>query len=159
MSHDETRVQRALSCAFRYALALTHDHWLAEDLVSEACLATASSGARLDEAYLMTAVRWRYIDHIRRSNRERVAQNGLMEDGRSSAVPDRASGPRHSALDGALRSLRPEEREVLFLHVVSGLSVREIMRATDTPRGTILSLLQRGRQKLVDRLQPSQLEV
>ena len=158
MSHDETRVRRALSCAFRYALALTHDHWLAEDLVSEACLATANSGARLDEAYLMTAVRWRYVDHLRRSGRERAAQNGLTEDARSSPAPDRASGPPHSALDGALRSLRPEEREVLFLHVVSGLSVRDIVQATDKPRGTILSLLQRGRQKLADRLQPSELE-
>ena len=56
-------------------------------------------------------------------------------------------------LDRALAALRPEEREVLFLHAVTGLTAREIATISDQLRSTVLSLLQRGRRKVRERMQ------
>ena len=53
-----------------------------------------------------------------------------------------------STLDWMLAQLRDVEREALFLHVVEGYSVNEIAVLTGKPRGTVLSLIHRGRQKL-----------
>jgi RNA polymerase sigma factor (sigma-70 family) len=74
-------------------------------------------------------------------------------------VPECERDQRTERLEVALQRLRPEEREVLFLHVVAGLSVREITRVTRKPRGTILSLLQRGRNKLREQVLAHGVEV
>jgi len=52
------------------------------------------------------------------------------------------------ALESALGTLRPEEREVLFLTAVEGFTAREVSQLTRRPRGTILSLAYRARIKL-----------
>jgi RNA polymerase sigma-70 factor (ECF subfamily) len=46
-------------------------------------------------------------------------------------------------------NLCPEEREALFLHEVEGYSASEISRMIGEPRGTVLSLMHRGRQRLL----------
>jgi RNA polymerase sigma-70 factor (ECF subfamily) len=52
-------------------------------------------------------------------------------------------------IDALLSELRPEEREALFLHGVEGYTASEISRLTGQPRGTVLSLLHRARQRLL----------
>ena len=58
-----------------------------------------------------------------------------------------------TTLDRALATLRPQEREVLFLHAVTGLTAREIATINDQSRSTVLSLLQRGRNKVRQRME------
>jgi RNA polymerase sigma-70 factor (ECF subfamily) len=48
-----------------------------------------------------------------------------------------------------LSELRPEEREALFLHEVEGYTASEISRMTGQPRGTVLSLMHRARERLL----------
>ena len=48
--------------------------------------------------------------------------------------------------------LRPEESETLYLNVVEGYTASEISEQTGSPRGTILSLIHRAREKLVKAL-------
>ena len=48
--------------------------------------------------------------------------------------------------------LRPEESEALYLNVVEGYTASEISEQTGSPRGTILSLIHRAREKLAKAL-------
>ena len=163
MPSNENRIRNTLTQVHRYAVALTGDPWLADDLVGEACIAAIRARATLDQWYLIKAVRSKYVDHIRRERRQRrlneavahqqiAARNGQTD-------PHAHRGPDPGPIEEALNALRPQEREVLFLHVVAGVPVSRIMRITGKPRSTLLSLLQRGRRKLAERLEGRQLEV
>jgi len=48
----------------------------------------------------------------------------------------------------ALETLRPVERESLFLSAVEGYTAQKIADFTQQPRGTILSLIHRARKKV-----------
>jgi Sigma-70, region 4 len=48
-----------------------------------------------------------------------------------------------------LSELRPEDGEALFLHEVEGYTASEISRVTGQPRGTVLSLVYRARERLL----------
>jgi RNA polymerase sigma-70 factor (ECF subfamily) len=61
-------------------------------------------------------------------------------------------GADHVALVQALRKLPTEQRRVLVLHHVAGLTVEEIAREAGTPSGTVKSRLVRGRQALAAQL-------
>ena len=53
-----------------------------------------------------------------------------------------------ATLESALAELKPLERSALYLNVVEGYTAREIGDLLDLPRGTVLSLMYRGRQRL-----------
>ena len=153
----ESTLRDALLGAYRYALALTHDEWLANDLLGDACLSVLRAGGPLDNAYLLKAVRSRFIDHCRRT----VGQPQAVSLNGAACPPARPQRDAHAhddgdaatALDGALSALRPEEREVLFLHAVTGLTAKEIAAISGQSRSTVLSLLQRGRNKVRQRME------
>ena len=56
------------------------------------------------------------------------------------------------AVERALDALAPEQRAVLTLVAVEGLSYREAAEVLDTPIGTVMSRLRRARAALADRL-------
>ncbi len=155
-----------LQNAYRYALALTHDEGLADDVLQEACVGVLHAKAPWNERYLFTAVRNRHIDHCRRQRSQKNAAesaNHVLRV-RSDRAVTRPLSPvelddRRSILHDALGALRPEEREVLFLHAVAGHSAHAIGTLTGRPRSTVLSLLQRGRRKLAEMLHENALEV
>ena len=55
-------------------------------------------------------------------------------------------------IEHALQSIRVEEREAIYLNVVEGYSAQEIAELTQRSRNTVLGLLSRGKQKLVNLL-------
>ncbi len=57
------------------------------------------------------------------------------------------------AVDRAMASLSPEQREVIVLVLVEGLAYREAAELLDIPMGTLTSRLTRGRQALVQLLE------
>ncbi len=155
-SRSESTLREALLGAYGYALALTHDDWLANDLLGDACLSVLRADGPLDNAYLLKAVRSRFIDHCRRAGGGRPRVVSLNGEACPPARPERVGHDDADAgttLARALAALRPEEREVLFLHAVTGLTAREIATISDQSRSTVLSLLQRGRSKLRQRME------
>lgn len=66
-------------------------------------------------------------------------------DDSNSRADAAASGP---ALARALASIRPEERDVLFLYAWADLSYAEIAEALGLPVGTVRSRLSRARTKI-----------
>lgn len=154
-SRSQSTLRETLLGAYRYALALTRDEWIANDLLGDACLSVLRADGPLDTAYLLKAVRSRFIDHCRRAGGERSRVVSLNGEACPPARPERethADTDAATTLDRALAALRPEEREVLFLHAVTGLTAKQIATISDRSRSTVLSLLKRGRSKVRQRM-------
>ena len=137
-----------MQVGFQYAYALTHHHHDAEDLVQTAWLKLYQRyGEVKTKALFFTTIRNAYVDQYRRRKRIRFAV--LSSEHEDFPAPgDAEQKAAESTLDWMLAQLRDVEREALFLHVVEGYSANEIAVLTGKPRGTVLSLIHRGRQKL-----------
>jgi RNA polymerase sigma-70 factor (ECF subfamily) len=137
----------------RFALALTRDGVLADDIVQD-CLerALAAWASRRNEASLRP---WLFaiLHNVWRSRRTR---DGNRPDSRP--LDDSIDEPTQSGgqwerlelrdLDRALGLLPEEQRSLLLLVVVEGLSYEEAARVQEVPLGTVMSRLLRAREKL-----------
>ncbi len=145
---------------YRYALALCHDPDRASDLLQDACVSCIRAQAPWQIHYLFAAIRSRFIDQNRRQMRvvieplggeEELSRLGVLSD----PERDKTFEVDKEVLRWALGELRPEEREVLFLGAVEGYSAREIGELVGRPRGTILSMAHRARQRMRELLRVS----
>ncbi len=83
----------------------------------------------------------------------RKAVNRLKAHHRDTAAPDADPlGPDHVALVQALRRIPAEQRRVIVLHHLVGLSVGEIAYEVGAPAGTVKARLARGRRALAEHL-------
>jgi DNA-directed RNA polymerase specialized sigma24 family protein len=120
-------LEALLHRAYRYALALTGDPVVAED------------------SAVPVPHRPQPVDRPAAPGADRAVR----------AAGPRAPGPRRGLPTGeagqllaALAQLRDEEREALFLCAVEGWTAQEVSDRTGQPRGTVLSLIHRGRIRL-----------
>lgn len=133
---------------YRYALALTHREADAEDLVQEAWLnLTRRYGGVESRAILFTAERNLFIDQYRRRNRIEFTSLDQPEPPELPVVEADEAGLKGD-LEALLATLRPAEREVLFLHYHHGHTADEIAQLHGLGRGTVLSLIHRAIAKL-----------
>jgi RNA polymerase sigma factor (sigma-70 family) len=144
----------------RFARALARDAADADDLV-QAALERAlrarhqwAPGTRLD-AWMMRIVRNCWIDEAR--SRARRARTFVPEEegemvGSEAHREIEVRAELH-AVDKAMSSLSPEQREVIALVLVEGLAYREAADLLDIPIGTLTSRLTRGRQALAQMLE------
>lgn len=155
----EVGTEELLRQGYRFALSLTHDPSQAEDLLQDAWVAVLGAKGPRTAAYLITAVRSRWVDRHRRAliaptesldAKPRLAREVEREFW---ADPCHAAAMRRS-LGRALGLLRPEERAVLLLSAVEGYTAAEIGKLLDAPRGTVLSLMHRTRAKMRRWLDP-----
>jgi RNA polymerase sigma-70 factor, ECF subfamily len=142
----ESDQRELLQAAFRYAFSLTHHQCDAEDLVQSAWLKLLSMKGKVPaKPLLLVTIRNLFFDELRRRKIVSFCPLGEGEPmARQSAKPS-----TFGDIDALLSELRPEEREALFLHWVEGYTASEISRLTGQPRGTVLSLLHRARQRLL----------
>jgi len=61
-----------------------------------------------------------------------------------------ALSPDHVALVAALRALPHRQRQAIVLHYIADMTVADIAAELNTPRGTVLSWLSRGRARLAE---------
>ncbi len=137
-----------LQSGFRYALSLCHHVEDAEDLVQQAWLNLCRASGRVESrALLFTAVRNLFIDQFRR---RKVVQFDEWDDAAGADIPA-ALGEEPGVkgdLETLLASLKPGEREVLFLHYHQGYTAEEVGQLTSQPRNTVLSIAHRAIAKL-----------
>lgn len=143
----------------RFARSLSRDLADADDLLQialERALKARDAwqpGTRLD-AWMMKIIRNCWIDEVR--SRARRSQTFLEEDGASTVVDvlggEARANDRHS-IDWAMGRLSPDQREVVALVLVEGLSYREAADVLEIPIGTLTSRLNRGRQTLAGLLE------
>ena len=143
----------------RYARALTHDVFRADDLVQDTLLRAIAQQhrSRYDSnlrAWLFTIIHNQNVNGVRRSVREGVA----VEFDDKWPFPTTATDPTGRLslrdLDRALACISEEQRRVILLIGLEGTSYQEAAVILEVPVGTIRSRVFRGREllrKLMDR--------
>jgi RNA polymerase sigma-70 factor (ECF subfamily) len=140
----------------RFAWSLTGSRDEGDDLVQAACLKALGAldqyepGTRLD-AWMFRILRTGWIDRVRWSGRrpstsDPAVLEALSDDGRA----ERAAEARLTLerVRRAMGDLPSEQREVLALVAIEGLSYREAAEVLGTPIGTVMSRLGRARARL-----------
>jgi RNA polymerase sigma-70 factor (ECF subfamily) len=111
---------------YRYAVLILGDRDAAEDALQEAFCQFAQALRKRQDigtlAYVTTIVRNECYSRLRRRRRSRAGSAvPLLEPAAPDAHPD-----EQVMVEQALRSLPPEQREVIYLKVYEGLTFQEI---------------------------------
>jgi len=127
----------------------------AEDVVQDVFIALWRGASQFDPSlsseasYVATVARRRVIDLRRRRGRRPLA------DGIDESLPEKAPeddpveiADEARAAQAALERLKPDQREVLRLSIVEGLTHAEIAAATALPLGTVKSHARRGLERV-----------
>jgi RNA polymerase sigma-70 factor (ECF subfamily) len=135
----------------RFALWLTRDRALAEDVVQESLLRAWRSRDALKDpacsrAWLLTIVRREHARLFERKRLELVSLNDAFEH-EGGALLSRDDSDIE-ALRSAILQLPIEYREPLIMQVLGGFSVDEIARELSLTASAVLTRLFRARNKL-----------
>lgn len=139
-----------------YGRSISANSAEAEDLVSDAIERAARSGTapRTKSAlrpWLFRTMRNLTIDGFRKARlrREYLRAEERLVSRAASATPDPAE---RLALRASLDRLRREERQLVILVDIAGLTYAEAAAATEVPIGTVMSRLSRARRALIREL-------
>lgn len=148
----EDQLNKQLPGLRRYAHALTQNSQIADDLVQD-CLEkswskrkTFKEGTNL-RAWLFSIMHNLFISSVRRN---KLADDYEKQLATNTAIHNMASEHNHVLhdLSKCLARLKPEHREVLILAGLENMPYKEIAEITETPIGTVMSRLSRGREEL-----------
>lgn len=139
---------------YRYAFSLCNDPDLSFDLVQQCCekLLNHKNPVINIDKYAMTILRNQYIDNYRRKKLELVVDSQLKHQDsitEQDVIKDLESyfiDEQH--VDILLEKLDDSERELVFLWAVQELTMSEIAKLLNLPRGTVLSKMHRLRKRL-----------
>ncbi|HEV7684743.1 MAG TPA: sigma-70 family RNA polymerase sigma factor [Pyrinomonadaceae bacterium] len=140
--------------ALGHATAILGNHEDALDAVQEAFIDAFQALDRFDPT--LRFYPWFYV--ILRNRCYKLAHGRKKRETDSSAemeilAPTAAVNPEDSMLlEQALLELATEDRELITLRHLDGLSYQELAARLETPQGTIMSRLYHARKKLRDRL-------
>jgi len=128
------------------------DYTTIEDLVQEIFIDVWKSADRFDPeraseaTFIGTIARRRVIDRRRRVGRE--PEHELIEENEVSQEDSELSrvdlGDEAQLVHDALSDLKPDQKRVILMSVVEGLTHTEITSATGIPLGTVKSHIRRG---------------
>ncbi|MCI0394750.1 MAG: sigma-70 family RNA polymerase sigma factor [Chloroflexi bacterium] len=148
--------ERYLDPVYRFVFFRVGDEQLAEDLASETFLKAWDNLDRYQErglpfgAWLFRIARNLVVDHYRRQKRASPPDKTL--DSRPDPAIDVAETVETSLAAGrafqALAQLTPEQREVLTLKFVEGMSTEDVAQVMRKRPGAIRALQMRGLQAL-----------
>jgi RNA polymerase sigma factor (sigma-70 family) len=133
---------------FGYATRLTGDRRRAEDLVADAYLglvraSRAGQVTAIGVGWLITAVRHRFIDELRSSERESRRLRLVERRGEAEQID-----PADDRTGQLLSSLSDRERAAVVLRYVDDLSVAEVARRLSVSIRAAESLLARARARV-----------
>lgn len=148
----EECVETCADSLFRVAYRLTGNRTLASELVQETYLSAWKSIHSLKDpermrAWMFSILRNQYTKLLRKEKREK--QNAFIVEHIHEV--SKLETPRDETTDrvqAALAMLDEKHKVPVLLVSLEGLSVDEAAKVLDVPRGTVLSRLHRGRQKL-----------
>ncbi len=144
-------LNKALPRLRRRALAITGQWSLADDLVQD-CLERAwrardsLTSATMPFSWLCTILRHAHIDGLRRHKHERQSVE-IDEVAETLAILPEMTDETMDLME-AMKALNTNQRSILLLAGVEGLSYQEIAQELDVPLGTVMSRLARARQTL-----------
>lgn len=136
----------------RYARVLMRDPAMADDLVQD-CLERALGRLHLFRpgtnlrAWLFTIMHNLHVNARIRTGRSPEIPGAPQSDG-GEAAPAQGGGLLLRDLERALGALPEEQRTVVLLVGLEGLSYRDTADVLGVPVGTVMSRLARGRERL-----------
>ena len=140
----------------RFAGALAGSMEDGDDIVQTACIKALSGidrftpGTRLD-SWMFRIVQNTFLDTVRsRSRRPNLGDPELLEQQSDAGLGARRAEDRLALaeLRDAVAALPDEQRAVLALVAIDGLSYKDAASTLDVPIGTVMSRLARAREKL-----------
>lgn len=146
----EGLVRAAGNRLFAIAYRILHDHHLAEDVVQQSLMTIWDELPRLRDPERFDAWTYRLVTRasVAAARRERRGPAGgsvvrlLPDDADASRGPDEiGSVADRDEVERAFRRLKPDQRAVLTLHHLGGLSTPEIADVLGIPDGTAASRL------------------
>jgi RNA polymerase sigma-70 factor (ECF subfamily) len=153
-------LSRELARLWRYAVVLSRQRDVADDLVQATCLRALErasqyvAGTRLDR-WLFTILHSIWLNEVR-SRRVRQGQGFANAD--ETLIFDGARETETHILAGQVlkqvQALPDAQRSAVFLAYVEGLSYREVAAVLDIPVGTVMSRLATARAKLAEAVGP-----
>jgi RNA polymerase sigma-70 factor, ECF subfamily len=152
-SHAPFDVEPHLGVLRRYALVLTRNPDEAEDLVQDA-LVRAIAGASTWRPgtdlrpWLLSILHNTHVSRRRRKQVEAAGARRLAVDTSSSSPPAQLAHVQLGQTMAALMTLPDDQREVLTLVALDGLSYKQAAEILDLPIGTLMSRLARARDAL-----------
>ncbi|MFN0007874.1 MAG: RNA polymerase sigma factor [Planctomycetota bacterium] len=148
----EACMERHAPLVWSLAKRMTRDVGTIEELVQEIFVDIWRSASRYDPAvaseatYIATIARRRIIDRQRRAARAPTVE--LPEESLAAEPePDLSSVDDRDEAQRAMRALeliKPEQRRLILMAVVEGLTHQEIAARTQLPLGTVKSHIRRG---------------
>lgn len=140
------------SLVWSIARRLTRTRADAEDAVQEIFTDIWRSASRFDAAqgsekvFIATIARRRLIDRLRRVSNQGTTESTDDMDSLSWADPGMHAETSAEAQTAAraVMQLRPEQRQVLELSLLQGLSHSEISETLQMPLGTVKTMMRRG---------------
>ena len=153
MSQFHRLVEREIPRLRRYARALTRRADRADDLVQETLVrAIAKSDlwqAGTDiRAWLFTIMHNQHVNMVRRAMRDDATVDIEQMSSSLMAITDPTASHQLRELDTALARLPAEQREVILLVGLEGMSYEAAAQILEVPVGTVRSRLSRGRDAL-----------
>jgi RNA polymerase sigma-70 factor, ECF subfamily len=137
----------------RYARALTKDATMADDLVQD-CLVRGLAKRHLWQggtdlrAWLFTILHNQFVNNVRRGIREGSAVAVSETEASLAHAPNQGKRLELRDLHRALGLLPEEQRSVILLIGLEGMSYEAVAAVIGVPVGTVRSRLSRGREAL-----------
>ena len=138
-----------------FAYSMLRDGNAAEDAVQQAFLELVKAaptirgdGASL-RSWLFRSVRYRCLDEIRRRERRRETLHGQVPD---DLLPTNPSPGGEGDLEAAMAELTDQQRAVLFLRHVMGMSGHEVAVVLETNRAAVFATAARAERRLRQRM-------
>ncbi len=160
MDAFESLVRRYQHRVYALCRRLTGAHQSADDLAQETFIKAYFALGRFEAAWplypwLRKIAVNAGLNYRKARSRERPLEDGSLGD-RRTPVAAETDDPEErleraefqARLDGAVESLPADQKSVFVLRVHESLSYEEISRTLDLPLGTVMSRLNRARQKL-----------
>jgi RNA polymerase sigma-70 factor (ECF subfamily) len=148
------QIEACIPALRRYAMALARNRDDADDLVHDCLLRalerlhTIRNEAHV-RSWLFTILHNLFVSRLRRAQR-RMSEAGGSEQNRAAASlpPEQENRVQWGDLMRAVDDLAEDQRAVLLLVSVEGLSYAETANVLGVPTGTVMSRLARARERL-----------
>jgi len=148
MSNDfRHSVETMIPALRRYARALARDSDIADDLVQD----TLVRALRSEKLFLGGDLRaWLYtiLTNLNRNRRRSLARQPTMMELHDTAADASGTEAEGRDISRALATLAEDQRAVLLLVVLEGLSYRDVADIQGVPIGTVMSRLARARAQV-----------
>lgn len=150
MTDLRNQLPHELTYLKRYALFLTRDESMSDDLVQDCVVTAIARGEQFREdmplrPWLFAILRNTFFNRLRRAKQASAYQQALVDWDNSASNCEQEIRIEMSELQAALNRISPEYRNIIMRIVVEGFSYTEAAQSLRIPIGTVRSRLARAR--------------